>query len=791
MRHCPKALASNAIWSDATNILLACFLAVFLLSTWKYAKDGDAYIFQTPATDQFVDLRGNAVSQDVIVDELADWNDRSYAVYFHFGAELDEKSRTDVNEKIRLELTQGGLFVDSAEVPVGWLGEGFNELKWLDFSRLGAGTYTLAISGMTSQPVCVGLCENAYNLPNCYENGEDTGRTLVQTYHYNYANLAYWAGIVLFVLLVAMSAATFWQCAVKGEGASGTLRLTLAASYVILAFEYDRNAFFQPVWAEAVTNFMHNSISQSWWKCLLITDAGYLPLVQRLIAILIFNVLNVSPYIGVFIMEYSAYALTGLILSFFAKRQFSSVLDVRLRWIVSILLMTVVLNRYSGYDANFFIDFIVFGVYVFFLYFLVDGGEWSRGEFAAICAWVFAQCLSKGVNVTLLPFCVLCWILFRRAFSKRDRAVLASCAAGAFLQLAYYVGYGADKISWVDRANSVGGEHYAAKLILSVLVDTPNWFLAPLLDKVTMLNGIAVPIIIAFWVLVGRVFFNGVAGRIRGGGAVKRETVAFLMAVIFIMAQSMFLRITLTGVSKSGILSDAFWSFQNIGVTRHTAHLFLAAVLAYMAVLHVLEHRRDEKKRIAAWAAILVVACIASPRMQLKGVLNDDYARASSYLANNNAEVMLLKGIREAECRIVPILPEGWRYGKNAALSGFGQDVFGWGAAMAESNEPQEGSLALGNYPNANAGVPIYQVFVCKNCLVGANKWQAILYDDSGNVLLRQEQDNTEYQKIASFTFDEGISGVGRIQIVDSEGCPVRMENAMYVVTKAGEPLVR
>lgn len=773
----------KGVAKDGKNIILACFLIIFLLATWKYVKDGETYEFQTPTTENFIDLNGSVVSQEIIIDELADWKDRSYAVYFHLSA------GANVKETIHLELSQNGEVVDSADVNVGWLIEGFNELKWLNFSRLDAGSYDLSISGELGMPLCVELCDNTFNIPNCYVNGEDTGCTLVQKYHYNYINKPYKIGIALFIALFLLCAITFWYCGTKKEDAAGVLRICLIATYFILSYIYDSTIFFQPLGWEATTNFMHNSINHVWWRCLHITDAGYLPLIQRLISIFVFNFLNITPYIGIFVLQISANLLTGIIISFFAKKQFSNVLDIRYRWALSIILITSLMNS----ETQIFISFIVYGVYIFFLYFLVDSSVWSKGEFFIICAWVFMQCLSKGVNVTLFPFCVLCLLLFYKNYSKRDKIFLISCGSGAMLQLIYYFTYGIHYVAvdWFDRPNDIGSEFYHLKLLLGMLVDTPNWLLSiPLADKVTLLNGISFPIIIVFWAFVVYLFVKEVVLKMLRKEQVKRSVLLIFMLLIFIMAQSLFLRLTVMGVDKSRIVSDAFWTFKYLGHNRHTLHICLAVITLMVAALQLAEKWLTNRKNLLLWGLLILTVCISNSRLQPKGVGNDDYSRSTIALTTSVSEASLLKDIQNAECRVVP-MTTSWKYSKNATVYCVGSDVNKWAAGVIESEEPKNGSVFLSNYANVDTSVPIWQVFITKNCLVDAEEYSVILRDDQGNELLRQGQDNTKYQLLTSFTFEKGVGNVSNIQIVDGNGDSVWLDNTMYIVTKSGENLIK
>ena len=45
-------------------------------------------------------------------------------------------------------------------------------------------------------------------------------------------------------------------------------------------------------------------------------------------------------------------------------------------------------------------------------------------------------------------------------------------------------------------------------------------------------------------------------------------------------------------------------------------------------------------------------------------------------------------------------------------------------------------------------------------------------------------QNNTRFQNIVSFAFDEGISNVHTVEILDFDNQPVSIQNVMYVVTE-------
>ena len=400
-----KRLFTKFKW-DKECIFFAVFLLIFLIGTFKYAVHGEAYTFSTsPATDNMIALNENTVSQEIIIDEKASWNHKSYSVYFSF------EKREDMGGDLRLELSQNDVVIDTYDVPVSWLENEFNELKWLDFSKLKAGKAIVTLKGENlNYPLYVELCDNVYNIPNCYLNNVDSGYTLVQMYHYNYINLAYKLGVGFFVLLILLSGSSFYLCIVNHEKplSAIVLRINLILSYMILVYTYDSSLYFNPTWAEAVTDFMHNAINKPLIENVFIPDAEYLPLFQRLISVFCFNVLNLSPYVGLFVIQILGYFISGWIFSFFIKKEFSKVLDVKFRYMLCLLLMILVISKETGA----FINFITYGIFIIFLYFVSDSDKWSKAEFVSLCTVGGLSCLSKGAYVTLFPYFMVCLILF-------------------------------------------------------------------------------------------------------------------------------------------------------------------------------------------------------------------------------------------------------------------------------------------------------------------------------------------------------------------------------------------
>ncbi len=752
--------------------IFALFLLLFFIGTFKYISTGETYSFSTQLSDNKVDISGNIVSQDIIIDSKAMWNNKSYAVYFTCGKQ---------EGYLKLELSQNGSIVDSYKLPVTWLKTGFNELKWLDFAKLQSGNATVTIEGdVPAESVYIHLCENDYNIPNSYINNDDTRQTLVQSYHYNYFNMGYVLGIVLFVLLVVLNLISLRLCDMEKPKTLhlGVLRINIILNYMILVYIYDSSLYFAPTWAEAVTNYMDRAVNQSFAMNILSADAGYLPLLQRIIADICFQLLGFSPYTGLFILQWCAYFITGWVFSFFLKPQFSEVLNIKFRYMISIILMVLTIKK----DTGAFINFISYGILIIFLYFLVDSNKWSKAEFAFLCIWGLILCLSKGYFVTILPFFIICLLLLYRCYSKRDKIFMFMCSAGALVQLIYYLTAGGR--NWVDRTGSAGGESYYLKLLLEFLKDTPNALLAVFSDKINFFNGISLPLVLVFWGLI--IYFGGkIIIKIYRKEPVDRYAYLTLMMLFYIMIQSAFLKITIYAVNTNDIISDDFWQFKNNGIdNRYQVLIFMSTAVCFIACLALINKLRGGKAELQAFIVMLVCIFIANPRLQLKGIGNDNYSAEKSRMTSMTTEAFLLKDIDRTECRVIPIQPDSWIYGKNATCYCFGTNIFAWeGAKRVKAEGIKGGNLDLREYSEINNETEIWQIFIKKRNLINNSDYQLFLYDDSENVLLKKVQDNTKYQEITSFTLEKPIDHVSYIQILDNEGNPVYIENGIYVVT--------
>lgn len=767
------------------NIYIIILFVLILCTTYKYVAYPEPYTFETARSGGRIELGNNIIKQDIIIDENSNWDGKSYfAFYFNTDSKIEKGY-------VQVTLLQNNKILQSCRIEGQEIVSGFYSLDEMNYSVLSKGIASIEIQGVDlSGTVYLETIENKYNFPNCQINGKSIPDILVQKYHFYFLNYEFIFRVFAFFLFAILNAILLYFVLAKDEDKKLCFlaHIVLAVSYICLHFIYDSSLFLSPTWAESVTNFAHNAMNVGLRKNLLLTDAGYLPLLQRLITLFAFRILNIGPYYALYFMQICVYIISGYILSFFCKWQFRNCLSLKSRYLVSIICMIQIINNQTGS----FINFIVYGIFIILLYFLADSKEWSRFEFIFLCFFGCIACLSKGAFVTIFPLMAAAVLLFYKRFSRRDLVFALFCFTGALLQLIYYMKQG---ISWFDRAGTANDPSYFLKLICSVLIDVPNSILSLFEGNISVFNGISLPIIFIFWFLIVYLLIRHVVLPLLKKNSLDRDYLVFFLYLLYIAGQGLFSRLTIYGVSTCDVGTDEFWSFTFRGnANRYLIYLYLAVICLLMVSIKLLKKRNLRSVERVAVMGFAFCVMIANPRFQLKGMGTDNYAANRNYLGTINAEIELMKDIEDAECRIVPIQPNGWSYKKNANLYCFGENVLGWGGTttVPESAEGDfsHGSVDLLDFRTVDNTCGIWQVFVSRVSLINNKIYQVIVKDASGNVILQKEQDNTNYQNIVSFTFASEVPDAASIEIRDIDWNRVYIRNGIYVVTKADERII-
>lgn len=189
----------------------------------------------------------------------------------------------------------------------------------------------------------------------------------------------------------------------------------------------DSSIYLQPTYAEAVTNFLKFAREKKFAENLLITDAGYLPLLPRLITLFIVKVLRVPSAYALYLMQFTACLLCSMIWSFFVLYPFHRLMKLPGRILWCILVMLTCFYE----ETLFFTNHAYWGIYFLLLMMIADLNAFPRWLYAVLTAFGAGLCLSKGTYAVVLPLAVLALIFFYRGMDRREKVFL--CTVGVLL----------------------------------------------------------------------------------------------------------------------------------------------------------------------------------------------------------------------------------------------------------------------------------------------------------------------------------------------------------------------
>ncbi len=152
------------------------------------------------------------------------------------------------------------------------------------------------------------------------------------------------------------------------------------------------------VWAETGTNFFYNAYYGGLWDNLWATDAGYLPWLQRFLAVIVVKAFGVVHYYPV-VIQYCAVLFIALACSFINLRPFRALVPSdAVRFLLGLSLSVV-----PVYQAWTFVNFPYFGFFFALLVPFLDAERWGRGKLAGVCLFFFLLFSSKPYFLVFAP----------------------------------------------------------------------------------------------------------------------------------------------------------------------------------------------------------------------------------------------------------------------------------------------------------------------------------------------------------------------------------------------------
>ncbi len=771
-------------WNNKTEyfVLLTVFVLV-LLSLSRYCMQGEPrrVISDDAAYTELFISDGIEVRQPLTLTEEMNWRQGAYGLKF---VTIPSESQG----KLLLCIEQGQTVVAEAEMSMQELlnaemsmqeltntemsmqdmtGIGSFIPLPLDFAQLNAGEAVLVIrtEGVKEQELSLAYGTDYYGFGETLINGEaETEQTLFQCYSYHMQDSEYRIrlfcygfvvfGMVLLGLLIIGREESRARCY--------AVFVILTGIFLAMFYIYDSSVILEPTYAEAVTNFMKYAREESLFSNLLLTDAGYLPFLPRLITLFFIKLLRIPAANALYLMQLSACVLCSMLWAFFCLEPFCKYMNLSLRVVFSMLVMMVCFYQ----ETVFFTNFSYWGILLILLFMLSEMEQWNLLEFWVITAFCALYCLSKGAYAVLLPFFVLWLLFFYRELNKRQKQYGLCMIGAALLQLLYSFSGQGDGGNWI-RADKFGTPGYLLQLCGTVLTDMAASLCRFLGDGIEKLGSVFCIITVILTILIVEGFVRKVLLPKLHREQVREEWVSIYSLLLFLAINAAFYRVT-TKVISGKWMDVLAASAASMG-DKYEIFGSVAGVLILMLLL-----RQWQQKEVGILALFLAF-CLTAPTMQVRGIGTTEISDSRVYAGDLNSSLKQTKELIDRDSFFLPVRGEWWSYSRNVNVYQLGTERY-----FEESSGTNLGMIEPGYY----SLYTLADEMPCDNVIeVWINSPNRIwkmddsikmrLLDAEGNLLQETEQFGSNRNCKTGFVLDIPVNGVKTIQFLDADNNPV------------------
>ena len=758
--------------------VLGLLLILVILS--RYIVNGEPVDIRSDIAETKIELPlygDMEIRQPLTITEEMNWRQGYYALQF---AQCDTASEGRLIYTVEQgEILQTGM-VDLCEIKTGeW-----TRLEGIDLGKLECGEAVLHLrtEEVLQGELAVAVGPDYYGFGIVDYNGVQQELSLAQAYHYHIMGMEYKIrllcyGIVLLcvVALVLVVNSGYSEDRGKCLAVFGIMTVMFMAVIYLL----DSSIYLEPTYAEAVTNFLHNAREENIKNNLLITDAGYLPLLQRLITLFYVKVIRIPSAYALYFMQITACLLNSMIWSFFVLYPFRGLMKLPNRILWCILVMLTCFCE----ETLFFINHVYWGIYLLLLMLVADLKEFSRWIYAGLLCVCALICLSKGTYAVMLPLMILYLIFFHRSMGKREKIFSCVVSVASFLQILYAFGGQGDGGSWI-RVDSGDRAGYLFRLVGRALVEFSAYLLLPIGKYMRHIPGIILVLALAVSVFLVTDFIRTVLIPVIKGKTIDRQQRDFYAVVMFQMIVTVFFLVTVKPVPGS-------WKGMgniNFGQMGHKYEIF-SSIGFYMLLLTggiLLKQRSSETAgasktqcavaKICCQYGVLVlmgIFCLTNSVMKLNGWEEAKISDRRVYAGDINAGWWNCKDMLQNTAFFIPVRGDNWGYSRNATIYQVGTDVYFEETSCVNLEEEISGYHSSYEVKDETQMNNLIGVMIRQPDRIKYADCRVQLLDTEDNVIAETGQTGDGRYKKCYFRFDDPVNGVKKVQFVDGNGNPI------------------
>ncbi len=530
-------------------------MLVVLLALSRYIVNGEPVDVRSDAADLADGIMlsdGMEIMQPLTIPEGSSWRQGYYALFV-------SESSPDSAGKLVYTLQQDGR-QDTQSLSLGEMTGGtWVRLQKLPLKKLESGTATLLLrtEGVAEGELEIAAGPDFYGFGNFSLNGNAQQTTLAQACHYHVTGTEYTIRLVCYgIVLLCATVLVFlaFAGAEKGKSAEKSPACFFAFSvltvfFMAVIYLVNSSVYLEPIYAEAVTNFLRFAREEKLTANLLIADAGYLPLLPRLIMLFYVKLLRVPASAALYFMQGTACLLCSMVWAFFVLPPFKGLMRFPNRILWCMLVMMTCFCE----ETLFFTNHAYWGIYLLLLLLVADLEAFSRWIYAGLLGAAALVCLSKGTYAVMLPLMLFYLLLFWKSIGRRARLFAFVTGAASLLQLLYSFGGQGDGGGWIDAA-SMGQAAYWLRLAGRLAVELGAALLTPLREILWRLpfSGILAGATgVVGLVVLAAGFVVQVLCPLFHGKKVDRQRVTFCTLAMFLVIVSAFFLVTVKRVPDS------------------------------------------------------------------------------------------------------------------------------------------------------------------------------------------------------------------------------------------------
>ncbi len=530
-------------------------MLVVLLALSRYIVNGEPVDVRSDAADLADGIMlsdGMEIMQPLTIPEGSSWRQGYYALFV-------SESSPDSAGKLVYTLQQGDR-QDTQSLSLGEMTGGtWVRLQKLPLKKLESGTATLLLrtEGVAEGELEIAAGPDFYGFGNFSLNGNAQQTTLAQACHYHVTGTEYTIRLVCYgIVLLCATVLVFlaFAGAEKGKSAEKSPACFFAFSvltvfFMAVIYLVNSSVYLEPIYAEAVTNFLRFAREEKLTANLLIADAGYLPLLPRLIMLFYVKLLRVPASAALYFMQGTACLLCSMVWAFFVLPPFKGLMRFPNRILWCMLVMMTCFCE----ETLFFTNHAYWGIYLLLLLLVADLEAFPGWVYAGLLGAASLICLSKGTYAVMLPLMLFYLLLFWKSIGRRARLFAFVTGAASLLQLLYSFGGQGDGGGWIDAA-SMGQAAYWLRLAGRLAVELGAALLTPLREILWRLpfSGILAGATgVVGLVVLAAGFVVQVLCPLFHGKKVDRQRVTFCTLAMFLVIVSAFFLVTVKRVPDS------------------------------------------------------------------------------------------------------------------------------------------------------------------------------------------------------------------------------------------------